>query len=234
MSFTVQGARDAVRTLVRDGMPSTALHPYGIVRQEQLSDQIPAVPTPTQTTFYVRFASVPLGKNVTVQAVPGTIAAYRDGVSIPDTLAGGWVTSDIDFNGGFTLAHPPVSGLLVSYGWQLLADSDLDELVDTARSWLYAWASIGLIPDGCNPALSQYAAGLACRSIARQCRLAKVGAGDAREDLSDVADGYEKDASDFLKRAETARASYWTSADQPKSPAAAIGNMNYPNYQPRR
>lgn len=234
MSFTVQGARDAVRTLVRDGMPSTALRPYGMVRQEQLSDQILSLATPAQTTFYVRFQSVPLGRNVTVQAVPGTIAAYRDGASVPDTIAGGAVTSDIDFNGSFTLARPPVSGLLVSYGWQLFADGDIDELVDQARSWLYAWASIGLIPDGMNPALSQYAAGLACRSIARQCRLANVGAGDAHEDLSDVAAGYEKDAADFSARAVAARASYWTSADQPKQPAAAIASIDYPSYQPTR
>ena len=228
------GFRDTVRTLIRDGMPSYATSPYGLVRQEQLTDEIPATSTPTQTTFYVRFDSVPLGRNITVQAVPGTIAAYRDGSTTPDTIANGKVTQDIDANGNFTLQTAPQSSLLVTYGWQILADGDIDQLLDEARSWLVEFATLDVVPDGLNPALTQYAAGLACQSIARMARLPDVTIGDAKEALSAVAKGYEQDAKDHFARAATHRKAYWSSADRPLQPAAGVLSVTYPVYQPRR
>jgi hypothetical protein len=213
-------------------MPSYATSPYGLVRQESLTDQIPT--SPTLTTFYVRWQNVPLGKNMTVFAVPSTIAAYRDGSTSPDTVGNGKVTADIDQNGNFTLQTAPTSSLLVTYGWQLFQDGDIDQLLDEARSWLFNWSTLDLVPDALNPALCQYAAGLACQSIARQLRFPDVSAGEARETLSAVAKGYEQDAKDFFARAAQGREDYWTSADQPKQPAAAIISVKYPAYQPRR
>lgn len=226
------GFRDTVRTLIRDGMPSYATVPYGLVRQESLTDEIGTGSGVTE--FYVRWQNVPLGKNVTVQAVPATIAAYRDGSTSPDTVGNGKVTADIDQNGNFTLQTAPASSLLVTYGWQVFADGDIDQLLDEARSWLFEWATLDQVPDGMNPALTQYAAHLACQSIARQMRLPDVTAGEAKEALSAVAKGYEQDAKDYLAKAEQARLSYWTSADQPKQPAAAAVNLRYPVYQPKR
>lgn len=228
------GLRDTVRTLIRDGMPSYASVPYGLVRQEPLSDEIPALATPTQTQFYVRFQNVPLGKNVTVQAVPGTIAAYRDGATSPDTIGNGNVTVDIDQNGNFTLKTAPVSSLLVTYGWQIFTDGDIDQLLDEARSWLFDWPTLDQVPDGMNPAVTQYASGLACQGIARQMRLPDVAAGEAREALSAVAKGYEQDAKDFMARAAQSRKDYWTSADQPLQPAGAVLALKYSQYEPRR
>jgi len=228
------GFRDTVRTLIRDGMPSYATVPFGLVRQEQLTDQIAAQATPTQTEFYVRFESVPLGKNVTVQAVPGTIAAYRDGGTVPDTITNGRVTGDIDPNGNFTLSTAPVSSLLVTYGWQIFADGDIDQMLDEARSWLFDWATLDVVPDGMNPALTKYAAHLAAASIARAMRLPDVTAGEARETLSAVAKGYEQDAKDFLAGAQQSRKDYWSSADQPLQPQASVTPLSYPAYQPYR
>jgi hypothetical protein len=232
---SAQAARDAVRALIRDGKPSYATVPFGMVRQEQLSDKIPAVATPVLTEFYVRFQSVPLGKNVTVQAVPATIAAYVDAATVPKTLGSG-VASDIDVNGNFILATPPVSSLLVTYGWQLFADADIDALVADANSWLFQWVEGGVsaIPDQLNHALAMYAAGLACEGIARQLQLPDVTAGDAKEDLSDVAKGYAQSAKDFFARADKARIDFWSSADQPLQPAGAVMSLAYPVYQPKR
>ena len=238
MAFaTQQAARDAVRALIRDGKPSYASGPFGLVRQESLSDLIPAVATPTLTQFYVRWANIPLGKNVTVSAVPSTIAAYRDGLTTPDTVANGGVTADIDQNGNFTLKTPPVSQLLVTYGWQIFADGDIDQLIADSSSWLFQWVDSGgisAIPDQLNHALAMYAAGLACESIGRQLQLPDVTAGEAKEDLSGVAKGYMASAKDFFARADKARVDYWTSADQPKQPAAAVTSVKYPVYQPYR
>ena len=238
MAFgTQQAARDAVRALLRDGKPSYASGPFGLVRQERLDDQIPSVATPTQTQFYVRWQGIPLGKNVTAYAVPATIAAYRDGSTTPDTVTNGGVTADIDQNGNFTLAHPPTQQLLVTYGWQLFADGDIDQYLSDANDWLFQWTDSGgitAIPDQLNHALAQYAAGVACEAIGRQLQLPDVGAGEVKEALSKVAAGYMKSAQDFFKRAEKARQDYWTSADQPKQPAAAVLAVKYPVYQPRR
>lgn len=237
MAFAVQqAARDAVRALLRDGQPSYAAVPYGLVRQEQLSDQIPAQATPTQTKFYVRFDSVPLGKNVSVSPVPATIAAYRDSATAPDTISNGKVTADIDINGNFTLATAPVASLLVTYGWQLFADGDIDQLIADAMSWLYQWVDAGLqaLPDALNHALALHAAALGCEGISRQVALPDVTAGDMREALSDVAKMYAKTAADFFKRADRARKDYWTSADQPLQPQGAIIGLRYPVYQPKR
>jgi hypothetical protein len=233
---TQQAARDAVRALIADGQPSYASRPFGMVRQESLTDQIPPQATATLTQFYVRFSGIALGRNVTVQAVPSSIAAYRDGRTVPDTVANGLVSSDIDQNGSFTLATAPVSALLVTYGWQLFSDGDLDQLIADASSWLFQWVSGGIstIPDQLNHALALYAGGLACSSIARRMRLPDVSAGEVKEALSQVAKGYEQDAKDFLARADKARVDYWTSADQPKQPGAGVVSVKYPSYQPYR
>jgi hypothetical protein len=232
-----QTARDAVRALLRDGKPSYASQPFGLVRQEQLTDQIPAAATPTLTEFYVRWQNVPLGKNGTASAIPATIAAYRDGSTIPDTIGNGLVTQDIDQNGNFILQHPPVSQLLVTYGWQWLADADIDQYISDASSWLFAWVDSGgvtAIPDALNHALALYAASLAADALSRQLALPDVGAGEAKESLSKVAGMYAQSAKAWEAKAEKARSDYWTSADQPKQPAAAVLAVHYPAYQPRR
>jgi hypothetical protein len=72
--------------------------PYNLVRLEQLGDQIPAVATPTQRQFLVRFAGVPTEQYVTVQVIPATLVAYVDGSPTPVTP-----TVDVDRNGNFTL-----------------------------------------------------------------------------------------------------------------------------------
>lgn len=232
-----QAARDAVRALLRDGQPSYSASPFGLVRQESISDQVPAAATPTQTEFYVRFASVPLGKNMTVYAIANTIAAYRDGNTVPDTIGNGRVVQDIDVNGNFILATPPASVLLVTYGWQLFQDGDIDQFIADADSWLFQWVDAGgisAIPDQLNHALALYAAALGCEAIGRQLTLPDVKAGEASEDLSAVAKGYVQSAKDYFKRADKAREDYWTSSDQPKQPAGAITNLKYPVYQPPR
>lgn len=228
------GFRDALRVLLRDGQPSYATSPYGLIRQEQLSDQIQAQATPTGTVFYVRFSTVPLGKNVTVTAIAGTIAAYVDGDPAPKTIANGGVTVDIDQNGNFTLRTAPVSQLFATYGWQIFSDGDLDQLLDESRSWLVEFATLDLIPDGLVPALCEHAAGLACESIGRQLQLPDVSAGEAKESLSQVAKGYLQTAKDFFARADKARKDYWSSADQPLQPAATVVALRYPQYQPQR
>jgi hypothetical protein len=228
------GLLDQVRTLIQDGMPSYATTPYGLVRQEQLSQQIPAVNSPTLMTFMVLFGSVALGKNDPVLAVPATIAAYIDGSTIPATIANNGVTADIDQNGNFTLSTAPQSSLLVTYGYQRLADGDLYQHLDIARSWLHDFETLDLVPDGMVPAITHYAASLACASLARKLRLPDVTAGDAKETLSAVAKGYQADADDFMKKAQQFRKDYWTSADEPLSPTAAITSVNYPVYQPFR
>lgn len=237
MYASQQAARDAVRALLRDGQPSYATSPFGLARQEQLSDQIAVAATPTQTEFYVRFQSVPLGKNMTVYAVPETIAAYVDGSTVPQTIANSGVTQDIDQNGNFILAAPPADSLTVTYGWQLFQDGDIDAYIADADSWLYAWVDSGgisAIPDQLNHALAMYAAGLASEAIGRQLMLPDVTAGDAKESLSAVAKGYMQSATNYFSRADKARTDFWTSADEPKQPQAAITSLRYPVYQPYR
>jgi hypothetical protein len=226
------GLRDDVRTLIQDGMPSYATTPYGLVRQESLTDQIPV--GGGLTTFYVRWQNIPLGKNVTVLPVAATIAAYVDGATSPKTLGNGGVTSDIDQNGNFTLATAPTSSLLVTYGWQVFTDGDIDQFLDLARSWLFQWATLDQVPDGMNPALTKYAAHLACSSIARRMALPDVTAGEAKEALSQIAKAYAASAKQFLAEAEQSRKDYWTSADQPLQPAAATVSLRYPAYEPKR
>lgn len=233
---TQQDARDAVRALLRDGQPSYAASPFGLVRQEQLTDQIPAQATPTQTTFYIRFQNVPLGKNVTYLPVAGTIAAYRDGSTTPDTIGNGGVTADIDQNGNFTLQTAPVASLTASYGYQLFQDGDVDQYIADGMSWLYQWVDTGItsIPDALNHALAMYAAAQAADGIARQIALPDVTAGEAKETLSQVAKAYAQSAKTWLGMAEQARKDFWTSADQPLQPAAATVSLRYPVYQPKR
>lgn len=229
-----QPFRDTVRALIGDGMPSYATSPEGLVRQESLSDQIQAQATPTGTTFYVRWSNIPLGKNVTVMAVPLTIAAYVDGATIPATIANSGVTSDIDQNGNFTLAVAPVASLLVTYGWQAFSDDGIDELLDNARAWLQGFATIEKVPDGLSAALTWQAAALACQKLARKMALPDVAAGEAKEGLSDVAKQYAADAANYFKAAAQARKDFWTTGDQPLQPQAAIVSLNYPAYQPTR
>jgi hypothetical protein len=228
------GLLDQVRTLLSDGMPSYATTPYGLVRQEQLTQQIPPSSPSTLMTFIVLYSSVPLGKNDPVQPVPSTIAAYIDGSTIPATIANSGVTSDIDVNGNFTLSTAPQSSLLVTYGWQRFSDGDLYQFLDIARSWLYDYQTLDQVPDGMVPAITHYAASLAAASLARKLRLPDVTAGDAKETLSETAKGYQADADAFMNKAQQFRKDYWTSADQPLQPAVGIVSVNYPVYQPPR
>lgn len=228
------GLLDQVRTLLQDGMPSYATAAYGMVRQEQLTQQIPATSPSTETTFMVLFSQSPLGKNDPVQPVAGTIAAYIDGATSPATVANSGVTSDIDQNGNFTLSTAPQSSLLVSYGYQRWGNGDLYQYIDLGRSWLHDFQSLDVVPDGMVPALTHYAASLACAALARRLRLPDVTAGDAKETLSTVAKGYQSDADDHMKKAQQFRKDYWTSADEPLQPAAATIAVNYPAYQPYR
>lgn len=226
--------RDQVRALIRDGQPSYATVPYGLVRQEGLSDQVMAQATPTGTVFYVRWSSVPLGKNMPVTAVPLSIACYVDSATIPATIGNGGVTSDIDTNGNFTLAHPPTRSLLVSYGWQVFADNDLNQLLEGARSWLQGYPVITAVPDGLFSAITYQAAAQACESIGRALNFPDVTAGEAKESLSAVAKGYLQSAKDFYARADKARADFYTTGDEPLRPEATIIGVNYPVWQPFR
>lgn len=229
------GLLDQVRTILRDGMPSYASRPYGLVRQEQLTQQIPATSPSTQTTFMVLYGPVPLGKNdSSVQPVPATIAAYIDGSTTPATTSNGGVTADIDMNGNFTLSTAPQSSLLVTYGWQRFADGDLYQYLDIARSWLNDFATLDQVPDGMVPALTYHASYQAASAMAQQLALPDVTAGDAKETLSAVAKGYAQNAATWLKAAQQYRKDYWTSADQPLQPNAAITSLRYPVYQPKR
>jgi hypothetical protein len=228
------GYRDTVRTLIRDGQPSYATGPYGLVRQEELSDELDAQATPTQIVFYVRWSTVPLGKNVTITAVPSTIAVYVDGNTVPLTVGNGGVVQDIDFNGNFEISTPPTSRIMVTYGWQIFQDEDLDQILDQARSWVQGFATIDAVPDGLAPALTFHAAAVACETISRQMSLPDVTAGEAKESLSGVAKQYAASAKDFFARADKARQDFYTSGDQPLQPQAAVVGLAYPAYQPFR
>lgn len=225
---------DQVRTAIGDGQPSYATSPFGLVRSESLTQQIPDVVSPTETTFYVLWSSIPLGKNVTVQAIPGTIAAYVDGATIPLTVANSGIVSDVDVNGNFTLNAAPQTSLTVTYGWQIFADADLYQMIDQARQWLINYQTLETVPDALQAALVQYASYLACTRLARQLALPDVTAGEAKEALSQVAKQYQQMAGEFLASAQNVQKAFYTSGDEPLLPVAVTQVVNYPRYQPFR
>jgi hypothetical protein len=218
-------ATDSVRRLIQDG-PG-----YNLVRQEDLSDLIPAQATPTQTSFYVRFSSVPTEQYVTVFAVPGTLLAYVDGGF------GVGPRTDVDINGTFILPSAPTSSLLATYQWQYFMDADIADFVDRARGWVggpNAYPDLTTVPDGLMPALIDYGASLACAAMARKCSLADVRAGEAEARLSALARQYAAQAQSFETSAAAASRRYWTRADQTAAPGMDLSSIGFSQYQPMR
>lgn len=226
MSVDQTAARESVRRVIQDGQ--TADGPYNLARLEDLSDEIPAQATPTQTQFLLRFESTPVQEYATVFCVPGTLTAYLDGSAIPTTP-----TVDVDRNGNFTLPVAPHTDLKVSYGWQWFQDTDVDDLVDKARAWLDAYATVDLVPDGLTPALVKYAAALACRALQRKVALADARAGDAELKLSQLAQAYGKQADALEKEAVADRTSF-SQRPERLAPTAQVASLGLRPYQPRR
>ncbi len=231
-SPTVASARNAVRHLIRDGMPSGDATPvaFETVRLEDLSDQIPLAAIPPQTVFQVRFDRVPTQRYITVQAVPSTLVAYVDGSWAPAPP-----TVDVDGNGNFTLPAAPTSQLLVSYAWQYFSDGAVDLHVDQARGWLREFTSITLIPDGLAHVLTRYAAAQALRALARQATLALVRAGDSEVDFSALAKAYITEANALEKTARTEREQFYSRGPEVLDPTAVdVSSLAIDPYEPRR
>lgn len=219
--------RSRVRRLIGDGQPSGTEEPLGMVRLEDLSDQIPAAATPTQTRFQVRFTQLPTQGIVTAFVVPGTLVAYVDGASAevePDV--------DADRNGAFTLPSAPTSRLLVSYGWQYHRDVDLDEFIDQARAWMQE-TDLSSISDFAHPVLAHYAASLAMRALAIRCSQPNVRAGQSSADYSQVGEAYGKLADGLAAEARRLRSELVSPAED-RAPAAKVGAVTVRAYQPRR
>jgi hypothetical protein len=227
-AVTVLSARNAVRHQVRDGAPS-GQQPFNMVRLEPLTDQIPATATPTQTVFQVRYDLVPTQEHMTVTAIPNTLTAFVDGSWAPTTP-----TLDVDRNGNFTLPHPPFSALLVTYGWQYLADGELDNFVEEARRWLREWNEVSEIPDGLFGALTRYASALALRALQRTANIADQKAGDTDISFSDLAKSYATQAKELEARAEADRKAYYSRGAEVEEPFAESEALHIDRFEPLR
>lgn len=228
-SPTVQSARNQVRIELRDGLPALDATPvpFELVRLESLQDQITATPG---HIFQLRFENVPLERFATVNAIPGTLVAFVDGSWAP-TLP----VQDVDQNGNFTLPVAPVSALLVTYGWQFFTDTAIDNYVDQARQWLRQFQSVSMVPDGLNPALVHYAAGLALSALARQLTLSAQKAGTAEIDLSDITKAYQAQAAALIKLAGAERDAYYSRGSEALDPTAVdVSSVGPHNWSPQR
>lgn len=220
-------ARDSVRRLIGDGRPSNG-PPFGIVRLEDLSDQIQAQATPTQTGFLLRFTQVPTFGSVTCYAIPASITAYLDGSTNPVAP-----TVDADSSVRFVLPTPPVARLQVTYGWQYHNDIDVDSWVDDARAWL-GYGSVAAVPDRLRPALNFFAASQACSAMATRCALGAVTAGQASSDLEAIGKRYSEQSKALMAQARAVRKD---AVDPPEetNPAAMITTGSAPGrYDPWR
>lgn len=229
---TKLSARNAVRHQVRDGIPSGDAQPvpFNMVRLEALTDQIPPEPaTPTQTVFQVRYDLVPTQNHMTVQPVPGTLVAYVDGSWTPTAPV-----ADVDQNGNFTLPAAPLRTLLVTYAWQYLSDGEIDNFVERARQWLREFPTVAQVPDGLSHALTQYAAALALRGLARSANIANQKAGDTDVSFSDLARTYTAEADALEKRAETDREQFYSRGPEPLEPFSEAEGLAIDSYEPLR
>lgn len=231
---TKASARNAVRHQIRDGMPlgDSVPVPYNMVRLEPLTDQIPAEQaTPTQTVFQVRYDLVPTQDHMTVQPVPGTLVAYVDGSWTPTAP-----TVDVDQNGNFTLAVPPLKSLQITYAWQYLSDGEIDNFVEEARRWLREFGELTQIPDGLAHALTRYAAGLALNALSRSANIADQKAGDTEIKFSDLAKTWAKQAAELLKQAEGERQAFYSRGPESEEPFVGDNNhgLHIDAYEPER
>ena len=227
---TLLSARYAVRHRIRDGVPllDASPVPFNMVRLEDLSDQVPAQATPTQTRFQLRYQDVPTQQYMNAQVVPGTLVAYVDGAWTPTTPS-----SDVDVNGNFVLPVAPISSLKVTYAWQYLSDGEIDQFVDEARQWLREFSTVTLIPDGLVPALVSYAAHRALIALQRSATLAPVRAGDSDVDWSQLSKMYQAEATSALALANSEREAYYTQGPEAKDPSAVdVSAVCIPPYTP--
>ena len=227
-AVTALSARNAVRHQVRDGAPS-GQQPFNMVRLEPLTDQIPATATPTQTVFQVRYDLVPTQEHMTVTAVPSTLTAFVDGTWAPTRP-----TLDVDRNGNFTLPVPPMSALFVTYGWQYLADSEIDNFVEEARRWLREWNEVSEIPDGLFGALTRYASSLALRALQRTANIADQKAGDTEISFNDLAKSYATQAKEMEASAQTAREQFYSRGPESLEPFVESEPLRIDRFEPLR
>lgn len=216
-SPSVISARYGVRQQIRDGLPALDADPmpFSMVRLESLTDQIGTPATPVLQVFQCRYEGVPTQDFISVQVIPGTLAAYVDGswtAAVPLT--------DVDQNGNFTLPVPPTTQLLVTYGWQYFSDSAIDSFVDEARQWLREFKTVDLIPDGLVPALIDYASSKALYALGRAAILAPIKAGDSEVDWSKLAGSYNTAAKAAEATALRERQDYYTQGPEAKDPMA--------------
>jgi hypothetical protein len=201
-----------------------------MVRLEELTDQIPAAATPTQTVFQARYVDVPTQQYMNVQVVAGTLVAYVDGSWVPTVPI-----ADVDQNGNFTLPIAPVARLLITYAWQYLADGEIDQFVDEARQWLREFVAVTMIPDGLVPALVSYAASRALTALQRSATLAPVKAGDSDVDWSKLATAYQQAAKASYDLACSERTAYYTQGPEALDPLAIdVSAVHIPPYTPER
>lgn len=216
---TIAGARNAVRHRIRDGVPvlDASPVPFNMVRLEDLSDQIPTPQpaTPTQRVFQCRYADVPTQQYMNCQVTPGTLVAFVDGSWAPTVP-----TLDVDQNGNFTLPVVPLQQLLITYAWQYLADGEIDQFVDEARSWLREFQSVAMVPDGLVPALVSYASFRALTALTRSANLAHVRAGDSDVDWSALSKQYLAEATAACKTATDERTVYYSQGPEALDPTA--------------
>jgi hypothetical protein len=224
---TQLSARYAVRHRIRDGVPmlDTNPVPFNQVRLESLSDQVQAVPTPTQTTFQCRFSDIPTQRYMNAQVCPGTLVAFVDGAWNPVTPS-----QDVDANGLFTLPVAPIVSLAISYAWQYFADGEIDQFTDEARAWLREFATIDLVPDGLTPALISYASGLALEALARSATLPSVQAADSNVGWDKIAAAYVLQAKAQGDRATAERLAWYTQGPEALDPM--VGGFSSPSGSP--
>lgn len=229
---TVISARYAVRHRLRDGIPLMDANPvpFNTVRLEDLTDQIPAVPTPIQTVFQCRYQDIPTQRYMNAQIIPGTLVAFVDNAWTSVTP-----TVDVDSNGNFTLPVAPVIALKITYAWQYLSDGEIDQFIDEARQWLREFSLVSQVPDGLVPALVSYAASRALMAIQRSATLAPVHAGDSQVDWSKLAEAYGKEVITQYNTACKERKEYYTQGPEALDPTAVdVSAPNIGPYTPMR
>lgn len=213
---------DRLRRAIQDGQTSDG-ESMSVARLEDLTEQVMQQATPTGVQFAVRFAATPTQGYASTFVSPATLVAFVDGNPAPITP-----TVDVDANGVFTLAAPPAETLLVSYTWEYLQQPTIEAFLDEARAWVAGPATFPTledVPDGLVPAVIDFAAARALRSLAAKLQLASAKAGDAGMDWSDITKAYTVQAKERAASAAEARKSYYSRADQTLAPASAISQI---------
>lgn len=223
--------RDRLRRAIQDGQTSSG-EALAMARLEDLSEQVMQQSTPTGKQFQVRFAGVPTQNLVAAFVVPSTLVAFVDGQPAPVTP-----TVDVDSSGLFTLPNPPAETLQVTYAWQYFQDGSIEAFLQEARAWVQGpgtFSGLAEVPDGLSPALIDFAASRALRSLAAKIALASAKSGDSSMDFGALMKEYRAQADSRESAASAERKSYWGRSDQPLAPASSVGEAGYRNYQPRR